>query len=373
MAIAAKRFSFLSDETNLPSSEFGAGKLEDIINTASNELKSSLGDAADLIRTSLPEVPDSVKDLFSSAKDSFQEYSRDIKAVAGKLTDYKGAPEKIVEELAKVISPPGSSGATTAATKSAMDMLRRCGKGSSYGFGGRPYDISANCSGGKASLGRYGTGSGCNSSSYTDLMNKITGNQYNKSYSDITSALRSLMALSGYGYKLGLCGVFGGLYSSNIFDKFGLGNTEYGKAAGNLLGILGKGGNVRGWIDVAKSSTGLFPKLTNPASLDELLANYEKPEALGEVDQVELMEQLRGAQELYDENWMTNENGELSIGVMDGVSDDYRELSDIWVTNKAFDEDSLETIPDDDDTFLSAATVGYERFEDSGNFDSFDW
>ncbi len=173
MAIAAKRFTFLSEDTNLPSSSFGAGKVDDIINTASNEVKTAAEDALNLIKTSYPEELASVKSVFSSAKDSFEEYSRDIKSIAGKLTNYKGAPEGLVSNLVKSFTS-GSAG-STAVAKSAMDMMRRCGRGSSYGFGGRPYDLSANCSGGKASLGRYGTGAGCDSSSYSDLMNKLTG------------------------------------------------------------------------------------------------------------------------------------------------------------------------------------------------------
>lgn len=361
MAIAAKRFQFLTQDTNLASSTFGAGKLDDIINSAVNEFKTVGEDAENLIRTSFPEEASLAKNIYSSAKDSFEEYSRDIKSIAGKLTDYKGAPENLVNELVKSFT--SNTGGSTAVAKSAMDMMRRCGRGSSYGFGGRPYDLSASCSGGKASLGRYGTSSGCNSAGYTDLLNKLTGGAYNTGFRDITSGLRSLMALSGYGYKLGLCGVFSGLYSSKVFDALGLTNLEYGKAAGNLLGIMGAGGNVRGWIDVAKGSTGLNPALTNPASLDELLGNLEIPEGVGEIDQVELMRQLRGGQELYDEDWMHNEEGMLSMGHLNGVSSDYSSLSDVWLTDRSFGQNDLDAIPDSDDSFLSAAVVASEEFD----------
>lgn len=371
MAIASKRFTILSDETNLPSSPFGAGKIDDIINTAENELKSAIQEAQDLIKTTkASDTLDDVKKLFSSAKDGFEEYSRDIKSIAGKLTNYKGAPENLVGDLMKSMTGAAKDGSAAALSKTAMDMMRRCGRGSSYGFGGRPYDISANCSGGKASLGKYGTGSGCNSSSFSDLLNKLTGGNYGKASNDITAALRSLMALAGSGYKLGMCGVFGGLFSSGVFDSLGLGNNEYGKAAGNLLGILGKGGNVKGWIDVAKASTGLFPSLTNPASLDELLTNFEKPEYLGDVDQVALMEQLRGGQELYDENWMVNGVGELSMPIMDEVTQDYKDLSEVWVSNRVYDETELDLIPEDLDTSLSVAVVGYQEpeYDDFSSF-----
>lgn len=368
MAIVAKRFEFLSQDTNLASSTFGAGKLDDIINSAVNEFKTTGEDAGNLIRTSFPDESGIASKIFSSAKDSFEEYSRDIKSIAGKLTDYKGAPEGLVGELVKSFT--SNSAGSTAVAKSAIDMLRRCGRGSSYGFGGRPYDISASCSGGKASLGRYGVGSGCNSAGYTDLLNKLTGGGYNSGFNDITSGLRSLMALSGYGYKLGLCGVFSGLYTSKVFDGLGLTNLEYGKAAGNLLGIMGAGGNVRGWIDVAKGSTGLFPGLTNPSSLDELLGNMEIPEGLGELDEVELMRQLRGGQELYDEDWMHNDEGMLSMGHLNGVSSDYVNLSDTWLTDQSFGEADLDIIPDTDDNFLSTAVVASEdlSFEDFNFF-----
>lgn len=371
MAIPAQRFKVLDNETNLPSSTFGASRVNDIINTASNELKPIIDEAADLIRTSVPEMPDSVRSLFSSAKDAFSEYSRDIKSIAGMLTDYKGAPEGLVKSLVDGFAGAGAN--NTVVSKSMVDMLRRCGRGSAYGFGGRPYDVSANCSGGKAGLGRYGTGNGCNSSSYTDLLNRLSGGAYNKGFSDIGSALRSLMSLAGYGYKLGLCGVFNTLYTSNVFSGLGLGNLEFGKAAGSLLGIVGNAGNTRAWIDIAKSSTGLFPKMTNPAALDELLGNFALPDNLPEINQVELMEQLRGGQELYDEKWMYGDDqgwgntidgvpvltpDRISMAHMDGVTDDYRELSETWVTNRAYGEDELDVIPDsDEDSYYSAVAA----------------
>jgi hypothetical protein len=370
MAIAEKRFKFLSEETNLPSSTFGAGKLDDIINTASNELKEVAGSALNLIKSSTPAIPGDVASLYSSAKDALGNYTRDIKSVAGVLTNYKDAPEALVKNMVNLVSSgaEGNKSVSPATVKAAMDVLRRCGKGSSYGYGGRPYDVSANCNGGKASLGRYGQGQGCDSSSYGNLLNSLSGGGYQKGFSDINSALRSFMALSGYGYKLGLCGVFNSLYGSDLFSSLGMGNLEFGKAAGSLLGIVGKSGNTKAWIDIAKSSTNLFPKMSNPDSLSDLLGDFSIPENLKEVDQVALMEQLRGAQELYDPEWMKSELGTgISIAARDGITLDYQSMTESWLTNRALGEDSLDSLPsvDDDDSFYSAAIVSKDVINDA--------
>ena len=229
MPIASKRFSILSDETNIASASFGAGKLTDIINIADNELRTTISSAAELIKSSLPSVPDDVRNVFSSGKDMLSDYSRNIRGVSGKLTDFKNAPESLIKDLVRSVGGGDTAGSSNF-IKSAMDVLRRCGKGSSMGYGGRPYNLNANCSGGKASLGQYGVGNGCNSSSMNDLLNKLSGGKYGNTFHDIASALNAFMALTGYGYKLGMCGVFGSLYNSDSFRGLGLGDLEFGKA-----------------------------------------------------------------------------------------------------------------------------------------------
>lgn len=366
MPVIKDRFKVFDEETNIASSEFGAGRVSDLINIADNNLTEVSTDVKDLIKNSVGGPLSQVKTLYDSGVSQIDKYSRDVRGVFGRLTDFKSAPESLIKDLIKTVSGSDIQGGNASLIKSSMDILRRCGRGSGHSFGGRPYNLSANCSGGKASLGQYGVGNGCNSSSMSDLLNKLSGNQYGKSFQDINSGISALMALSGYGYKLGMCGVFNSFYNSNVFGALGLRDMEYGKAAGALLGIMGGSSNTRGWIDIAKSSTGLNPKLTNPAALDELMADFAIPEALPEINQVELMEQLRGGQELFDEGWMIDEDtGNLSMGFMNGVTDDYRELSDTWVTNRAFGEDDLDAIPDTDDDFLSTAVVG-SRISDGG-------
>lgn len=358
MPVIKDRFKVFDEETNIASSEFGAGRVSDLINIANNNLTEISADVKDLIKNSVSGPLSEVKTLYDSTTSQINNYSRDVRSVFGRLTDFKSAPEALIKDLIKTVSGNDISGGNANLIKSSMDILRRCGRGSGHGYGGRPYNLSASCSGGKASLGQYGVGNNCNSSSMSDLLNKLSGNKYGKTFQDINSAISALMALSGYGYKLGMCGVFNTFYTSNVFGLLGLRDMEYGKAAGALLGILGGSSNTRGWIDVAKSSTGLNPKLTNPAALDALLGDFAIPENVPEIDQVKLMEQLRGGQELYDENWMVNKDtGNLSMGFMDGITDDYRKLSDIWVTNRAFGENDLDLIPDLDDDYLSAAVV----------------
>lgn len=363
MAVSEKRFDILTGETNLPSSSFGAGKVTNLINTAENELKEAGAGIKSLLSTALSGV---IGDTHSSAKDSISSVSREIKSASGTLIDYTKLNSDSVSKVVSTVTGTDQKNA-----KTMMSILQQCGKGSSYSYSGKPYDISASCSGNKTSLGSSGTASGCGVTNYSNLLNQLTGGGYNNIYKDIASALRAFMSLAGYGYNLGLCNVFSGLSDSSLFSNLGLGSTEYAKAAGSLLGTLGQAGNVNGWVDVAKSSTGYAVKLVNPDAVSDLLCGFSLSSTTRESDYVNYMTSTRAGMELYDANWLQSmETGSLSSSSLYGVSTDYKDVSESWLCNRDYGETDLDTIEATDDTYYTSAVVSNNYSLDS---DGMDW
>lgn len=384
MPIAEKRFQFLTEETNVASSIFGAGRSDYIINIAQNEFKQTAESIKNLIGNSVPgdiestyneakdklgtyanDAKSAVSGYVDSAKDAAASagnyvngamgvvngYVRDVKGVAGKLIDYANAPVSAVEGFVSSITGQDARG-----FKGLNDLLTRCSSGSNYGYGGRPYDMNMSCNGNKGGMGSYGYGSSCNTSNFMNILNSLTNGGYNQSFNDISSLLRAVMGLSGFGYKLGLCGVLGSLMTSGKFS--GLGQNEWAKAGASLFGVLGNSGNTKGWIDVAKATTGMNTKSINPNASVDLFRNFATPRNVKESGQSGFMTELMAGLELYDENWNRNtDSGRLTTYSIGTPTQDFSDLSQTWLTNRSFGESELNLIPDTDDSFLFAAGV----------------
>lgn len=349
MPVIAKRFKGLTDDFNLPAGSFGSGVSNEIVNTAANALSEATSDLTSLIKNAIPsEISDSV----SMAKDAMEEYSRDIKGVAGKLIDFTKVPDSLFSNFISNITLPSGQGSRQ--VKQVQDLLRQCGRGSGYGFGGRPYDISLNCRGNKASLGSFGGGSGCNSSSYSNILNDLTGGGLSSAFRDISSALRALMSLAGMGYNLGLCGVFNALRGSgSIFNQLGLGNNEFSKAAGTLLGMTSQAGNVRGWMDVAIGSVGLTPMQINPSAITDMFKNFSLPEDIRETQTSQFGAAFMTSIESLDPDWTKSLEDQMpSLYQMGGSLSGFSETASAVLTDRAYGSDELDVVPMEDSDFL---------------------
>lgn len=352
MPIKAERFKLLSDETHVASSPFGAGVDDGLVNTIQNKLKETGSAIDDLISNALPGP---IKEMISNAKDALAPYARDIKSVAGKQIDYTKVPDELFGKF--TTSLPGIDAKQA---KSLQDLLKKCGRGSNYNYGGRPYDVSMNCRGNKASLGGFGSGSSCNASSFSNLLDGLTQGNYQKGYRDLSSAMRAAMAISGYGYNLGLCGVLSSIKTSDIFNKLGLGNLEYSKIAGSLLGIVGKEGNTNGWLDIAGNSAGLSPLLVNPGASSDLLNNFSIPSSLRDSSLTDLGTRTLESLEGIDISWAKSLKDNIpSLKSFDTVTDDFKDMADAYLTDRSFDINQLDEIPQEDNDFLMTAALAW--------------
>lgn len=341
MAISAQRFTVLDRETNISTAKFKADMDSMILNDPANALKDP--------NTQLQSLLDSANQKALQGKealeDAFSQASRLAKDAASQITDLASLPTEILGDFLSSIT-----GGNLGLQKSLKSMLNKCSnKGLGYGTPGKPYDLSMNCGAGDISLGQSGGKAGCDAGSFNDLLNKLTGGGYNASFKDLNSLLKSLMALSGYGYNLGMCGVFNALSQ-------GMPKDVLSRASGGLLSLLGSSGNTNGFLDVAKSSIGLTPLLTNPDSIRGFFDNFKKPSNVKETNLSNLAERALGGAELLDENWNRSQfDGSVSIAQSSRNRADLSDAFSARLSDRSFGQSSLNNAPSNDDDFLLGA------------------
>ncbi len=341
MAISAQRFTVLDRETNISTAKFKADMDSMILNDPANALK----DANAQLQSLLDSANQKALEGKEALEDAFSQASRVVKDAASRVTDLASLPNEILGDFLSSIT-----GGNLGLQKSLKSMLNKCSnKGLGYGTPGKPFDLSMNCGAGDISLGQSGGKAGCDAGSFNDLLNKLTGGGYNASFKDLNSLLKSLMALSGYGYNLGMCGVFNALSQ-------GMPKDILSRASGGLLSLLGSSGNTNGFLDVAKSSVGLTPLLTNPDSIRGFFDNFKKPSNVKESSLANLADRALGGVELLDDRWnKSNIDGSLTIAQSSRNQKDLSDAFSAKLSNRSFSGGGLNVAPSNDEDFILGA------------------
>lgn len=341
--ISGQRFKFLDRETNVAIDAFKSTAGSDIVNSAENATKESSANLQSLFDGAKQsftntfgevEIPDSLKDI-----------TRSSKGFSGKITDLTKLPDTKLGEYFG-----GLTGGDPGMTKAMKNIMSQCSsRGMGSGFPGKPFDMSINCGQGNVKIANSPGGSSCNAGSFGNLLNKLSGGGYNSVFRDFNAALRALMALAGYGYKLGMCGVFGAV--SN-----GLPNDVLSKGSGGLMAIVGQAGNTNAMLDLAKSSTGLLPLVHNPSAISTFLGNYTKPKSTKEKDLPGLADRTFGGLDLLNEDWgMSLADNSPSISEAPGYQKDLGVTMKAKLVDRSFGVTDLDVAPSNDMDFMLAA------------------
>lgn len=378
MAIAAKRFDFLDKETNLAIAEFNKIDTSSIFNSINNELKtldpaltsfiSNLQGNLDVnkiitdVKKNLADSKDSIiKSLglegVSSAVNDFlnSDIVRDVRGLVGKAmdlanVDVKGL-EKLMSGLTKGIPGIGGSGNSQGNQQQANNVLsqlaRQCktsAASNSAGIG-KPFDTSVSCGSGDKRSGS----SKCSTSEVSNVINKLTGGQYQSAVSDLNGALKGLVGLSKLGFDANLCGVFGVL--SQNMDL-----SVKSRASSALLSMLVDDKNTDGILDLASSSVGLNTVLEAPSALTKVLSNFSLPDHVKEIGYSEYGERLFGAVEVFKDDWnVSSFDSMLSVSSFDSISESFADVSRSMVMNNVSQRNNLDELFDSDDIVTTTA------------------
>lgn len=345
--ISAQRFKVLDKETNVGVANFTSGLDSSILNSAQNALQAVSPSLDSLIESSIQkglQELEQTKDAFK-VDDILSGVTRAAKDIGGRVSDLLSLPESKLNELMSDIADGNPQ-----ITKSLMGIMKSCSaRGMGQGLPGKPYDPSINCGAGKIGVGTSGSAASCNASSYGNLLNKLTGGSYSSIFSDLNKQLKKVMSLAGYGYNLGMCGVFGALTS-------GMSNDVLSRASGGLLSVMGKAGNTNAVLDIAASSVGLVPLLSNPTAIEGFLGNYKKPSNVKESMLPNLADRTLAGLELIDEHWaVSGYDAGISIAKTAGRTADLKQTFSSKLTNKSFGSSSLDIAASDDMDFMFAS------------------
>ena len=344
MAIPAKRFDFLDQETNVSVSSFSSKLDSGILNQAFQDASELSAGLENLIDSSL-----SVTGLDGIVASVSEATERITTGASINLKDLQNLPQEKLDEVIKALG--GESGTVG---KSLKALLKKC-SGSNKGMGaklpGKPYDTSINCGNGEVSLGQNGKSSGCDAGSFGNVLSALTGGDYNAKYKDLNALLGQVLALSTYGMNLGLCGVFGALAKDLPKDALS-------KVSGSLLDYAGISGNVNGFLDVAKSSVALAPLVHAPAAVSKIVSNFTLPTQTKVVDFPALADRFMGGLELVKEDWAQSQYDKmLSMAVAEKHQPELASVFSSKLKNRGFTVDELDVPLYNDEIFLLSSYV----------------
>lgn len=363
MAIAAQRFQFLDRETHVAMTTFSSSLDSAVLNAASG----------------ISEPSETLSEMIASATespledqipvDTIEDFMRSAKDLKGQVLDVANMPAAMANEFLSDIT-----GGNAAAMKSIKGIMDKCSvRGLNNGMPGKPFDFSMNCGAGDISLGKPGGAQGCDAFSFNNLLGKLTGGGYGAAFSDLNKAMQKMMSLAGYGYNMGMCGVFSALSG-------GLPTDALSKAAGGLLGSVGAAGNINGFLDIAKSSTGLSPLLHAPSGISGMLNNFKLPSNIMDSGLVGMADRTLGGLELLDEDWASSAFDSMpSISDADVFCEDLGDVIGAKLTDRSFSITDLDAPPSNDMDFIMGSysmSGDDDRSVDDiyySNADNWDW
>lgn len=308
MAIAAQRFTFLDQQTNVPVANVLTQTSSDLLNTAQNDLKQLSTGLTNLLNTNaLGPIKNTllnstgISSLFSSlgqvrlTKDFF---SSGINLLA--------TPATVLSNAAKSLA------GTNPNTAKALTQLSSACQNSVLGGIGARKTQNPLISCGATGMSRQAQLGGCDISKLSAAIAAQSGGAYNPTIYDQFNLENAASLLGAAGYKSALCGVFSALTSSvTSIDSVS-------RIASNLLGITATSGDIKSVIDIGSSLTkGNVPSIV-PGISSIIFSNYQKPKDSSDRDLGGLYTQLSSAMPRIDSNWsndsLTNSISASNLG-----------------------------------------------------------
>lgn len=342
MSMLAQRFKFADTETDVAIADFQSVTSSDLFNSPNlvvpdldADMKAFLATNLQVPKIDVPKAPDGlVRDIKGAVS-----FAKDLKSYTSKQLD---------ATLSGFI--PNNPLAQAAFNK----MSTACKTNAANNFNlGKPYDKNINCNG----KSRTGTGGGCNSAGFGDVISKLTNGAYNSTFTDANQILKNLVGLSKLGYDMNMCGVFGALGQ-------GLDKDLLGRASGALLGTIGASKNVLGLFDLAGASAGLKTLQNNPGGLTSALTGLKIPSEIKAGDLSSFCDRITGSAELLDPKWNLSRFDSMPSTSILPI--DMGELStpiNAKALDKVFNIENLDEVHDSFDDYM-AASVNFPPISD---------
>ena len=383
MAIAAKRFEFLDEETNTAVADFFTVDNTAILNSVNNESKEvtdALKEFIDSARQSMDidsimktasEMQAEASSLASDVGSAIEAGTRSVKGAMSDAMNFASMAESEIEGfvsgiasgLESIIGTTMNGAANIIQAQALLGQLSKTCKKSSgrYGKHGKSYGKQSDCNGRKRKSNKRSACSS-NSNSLANVLHKLTNGDFKGLFSDLDAVLASIMALAGMGYNLNMCGVFAALAmsltSNNSLIGSSTSNNLLSRASAGLLSGLNSDRNTYGVLDLANSTAAysLHTSLEKPDAVNDTTRSYLIPNEIRRRDYNSFADRSTGALEIFDKDWNVSDydNG-LSVSKMQGRSNDFASIYNARTGDRVYPESDLNVSPNDDSSFLSMA------------------
>jgi hypothetical protein len=296
MAIAAQRFTFLNQQTNVPVADFISQSSSDLLNTAQNDLKTISDNLTNLVNSN---AIGPIQNLLSN--------SGSLTNVFGSLGQVRITKDFFSSGIS-IVSNPGNvlanaaktlSGTNTALATSLLQLSSSCQSSALGGIGARKsQNPLINCTNGN--IPRQANLLGCDLNKLSNVIANASGGVYNPSIYNGFNVENAASLLGIAGYKAALCGVFSALTAnmSNI--------DSISRIASNMIGATATSSDIRSVIDIG--STLVKGNVTSiiPGVSSLIFSHYEQPSDINNSQLPSLYTGLSTAMNNIDPNWCTD-------------------------------------------------------------------
>ncbi len=339
MAIPAKRFEFLSKETNVAISDFQTSSNSGTLNTAIATLEDVQKNVKDFLDNSNAKTIDPVATL--TKVDSFIN-TRVVKGLATKIEDITTKTPKEITDKIKALT---NDNIIAAALIDKLPQICK-DKAISKSPSDNPFGSKSICNGRSRN-----TDSKCADSSkdFGKGISALTGGTFNYDFTSLDNLYNLLTGLTLGGFNMDMCGVFNSLVSSlNITDT-----NLLSKASSVVVKELTDLNDTTGLLDMASSSINLDIKSILPDVATNILSGYTLPKETISSELSSLYDRTKGALDIYDGGWFTS-SLDTSLK-LHPTSDAFKDILTSKVLDNAFNSTDLTLAPSLDEDFLLIA------------------
>lgn len=331
MPIAAKRFSFLDNETNVPVSNFLTNASSDILNSPQFDALAITNQMQSLANAG--KISDIGSLLSKVNLTGSIGLSRITKDFFSSITSLTGIGNDTYNSMAENIFPDPTMrnyfnqvGIKCKAT--ILTGLGDCKRRKSFAILNNKKIFTNNKS--------------CNIYGFANLINKLTGGLYNPNLFNECALIRLVAGISIRGFDLGLPNVFSSI-SGQIINKHLL-----AQVGASVLGSVANSRNMNAVIDVAGSSVGGMIKSINPNITSLIMNNYRIPSEIRQNQIPEFQNSFSNAMTNLDPYWNT---GQLPYtnSLIPSIASFDSNNSDLKNAYQCCMYDSNEAVPSEDD------------------------
>ncbi len=345
MGVPSKRFESLTQQTNIGTADFLDVNTASIFNSPNNSFTGIPADLekfiSDFYQKGEGDAP--VKEAGSSLG-----FERAVNTLSGGFRDLSTLNTRDIDNaIAGVIPNPTLQSAFRQISAKCKNKAL-----TPLGFG-KPFDMSMGCGDGNSN----NSGGGCDSAQFSDVLSKMTGGEYNRTYKDINNMMNNMLALSNYGFDMNMCGAFGALLTAAPFST--LPSNSVSRLSSVLLASVNSSGNVLGALDIASVSAtrDLTPILENPNGIMNMFSNYKTPVKVKDTGLSSMTDRVFGAATIFgSSSWNKSKHDDkLSTVNLGNYNKQFDKTLTAKVMNNIGDEDDLDSIFNDENTLMKVA------------------